>query len=179
MANRAAQKQNNRAQIQALENALKQKDAKIAELEQRLDRLTELLVNAQRARFGQSSEKQKYVMKNAKQMSFFNEAETEQNPKAPEPTEESVTVAMHQRRKKAKRTYNELLEALPEEEVFLDLSEEQKNCPKCGMQLKRIGKKYVKSELILIPETVKILRYYTYTYACPSCEKDTGVVSFK
>ena len=140
MANRAAQKQNNRAQIQALEDALKQKDAKIAELEQRLDRLTELLVNAQRARFGQSSEKQKYVMKNAKQMSFFNEAETEQNPKAPEPTEESVTVAMHQRRKKAKRTYNELLEALPEEEVFLDLSEEQKNCPKCGMQLKRIGK---------------------------------------
>ena len=114
MANRAAQKQNNRAQIQALEDALKQKDAKIAELEQRLDRLTELLVNAQRARFGQSSEKQKYVMKNAKQMSFFNEAETEQNPKAPEPTEESVTVAMHQRRKKAKRTYNELLEALPE-----------------------------------------------------------------
>ena len=80
MANRAAQKQNNRAQIQALEDALKQKDAKIAELEQRLDRLTELLVNAQRARFGQSSEKQKYVMKNAKQMSFFNEAETEQNP---------------------------------------------------------------------------------------------------
>lgn len=43
MANRAAQKQNNRAQIQALEDALKQKDAKIAELEQRLDRLTELL----------------------------------------------------------------------------------------------------------------------------------------
>lgn len=179
MANRAAQKQNNRAQIQALEDALKQKDAKIAELEQRLDRLTELLVNAQRARFGQSSEKQKYVMKNAKQMSFFNEAETEQNPKAPEPTEESVTVAMHQRRKKAKRTYNELLEALPEEEVFLDLSEEQKNCPKCGMQLKRIGKKYVKSELILIPETVKILRYYTYTYACPSCEKDTGYATIR
>ena len=144
MANRAAQKQNNRAQIQALEDALKQKDAKIAELEQRLDRLTELLVNAQRARFGQSSEKQKYVMKNAKQISFFNEAETEQNPKAPEPTEESVTVAMHQRRKKAKRTYNELLEALPEEEVFLDLPEEQKNCPKCGMQLKRIGKKICK-----------------------------------
>lgn len=178
MAARSAKKPNKQEQIQALENALKQKDAKIEELERRLEQLEQILLNAQRARFGQSSEKQKYVLKDDSQCSIFNEAEKEQDPKAPEPTEESVTVAEHKRRKK-KRTNSELLEGLPEEEVCLDLSEEQKTCPKCGVTLKRIGKKFVKTELILIPQSVKVVRYYTYTYACPSCEKDTGYATIR
>lgn len=150
MAARSGKKPNKQEQIQTLENALKQKDAKIEELERRLEQLEQILLNAQRARFGQSSEKQKYVLKDDSQISFFNKAEKEQNPKAPEPTEESVTVAEHKRRKK-KRTNSELLEGLPEEEVCPDLTEEQKICPKCGVPLKRIGKKFVKTELILIP----------------------------
>lgn len=55
--------------------------------------MNELLLNAQRARFGSSSEKQDYVMPN--QVGIFNEAEVEQDPKAPEPTEEKILVPAH------------------------------------------------------------------------------------
>ena len=57
----------------------------IDELKTKLEHMNEILVNMQRARFGQSSEKQKYVSPD--QLSVFNEAELEQDPKAPEPDE--------------------------------------------------------------------------------------------
>ena len=64
--------------------------------------------NAQRDRFGQSSEKSSYVLaEEAGQSSLFNEAEVVQDVKAPEPTEETFTVAAHERRKK--RTAEELV----------------------------------------------------------------------
>ena len=37
-----------------------------------------------------------------------------------------------------------------------------------------IGKKFVRHELQVIPRQVKLLAYYTVTYACDHCEKDTG-----
>ena len=58
--------------------------AEIDDLKLKLEHMNEILVNMQRARFGQSSEKQKYVSPD--QLSVFNEAETEQDPKAPEPS---------------------------------------------------------------------------------------------
>ena len=39
-----------------------------AQLRQKLDRMNELLLNAQRARFGQSSERTKYVMQGGTQL---------------------------------------------------------------------------------------------------------------
>ena len=48
--------------------------------------MNEILANAQRARFGQSSEKKTYVL-SEDQMSLFNEAEICQDSKAEEPTE--------------------------------------------------------------------------------------------
>ena len=45
-----------------------------AELKRKLEHMNEILVNAQRARFGQSSEKRSYVL-SEDQMSLFNEAE--------------------------------------------------------------------------------------------------------
>jgi transposase len=143
------------------------------ELRRKMDRLCELLLNAQRGRFGQSSEKIKYVLKDGpEQCSIFNEAEAEQVLKAPEPTEESVAVAAHQRRKK--RTNEEALAGLPTEEVVLELQPDQRVCPNCGRLMVAIGKKYIKTEMIFIPQTVKIIKYYTMTYACPPCEKETG-----
>ena len=37
-----------------------------------------------------------------------------------------------------------------------------------------IGKKFVRREMIMIPQSVRILEYYTCTYACDRCEKETG-----
>ena len=45
-------------------------------LRRKLERMNELLLNAQRARFGQSSEKKVYVMEDGEQLRMFNEAET-------------------------------------------------------------------------------------------------------
>ena len=50
-----------------------------AELKRKLEHMNEVFANAQRARFGQSSEKNSYVLHD--QASFFNEAEKEQAPK--------------------------------------------------------------------------------------------------
>ena len=78
------------SQLQAENDALKKENR---DLRQKLERMNELLLNAQRARFGSSSEKQDYVMPN--QVGIFNEAEAEQDPKAPEPTEETILVPAH------------------------------------------------------------------------------------
>ncbi|MEI3140760.1 MAG: IS66 family transposase zinc-finger binding domain-containing protein [Lawsonibacter sp.] len=48
------------------------------------------------------------------------------------------------------------------------------NCSKCGGTFRLIGKKLVRRELIIIPQQEKILEYYSCTYACDKCEKDTG-----
>ena len=56
-----------------------------AELKRKLEHMNEILANAQRARFGQSSEKKTYVL-SEDQMSLFNEAEICQDNKAEEPT---------------------------------------------------------------------------------------------
>ncbi len=56
-------------QLQQQEEQIRQKDERISELEQ-------MLVNAQRARFGQQSEKSKYVLKDrAEQLSMFEKDE--------------------------------------------------------------------------------------------------------
>lgn len=142
-----------------------------AELKRKLEHMNEVFANAQRARFGQSSEQQSYVL-NEDQMSLFNEAENCQNHKAEEPAEETFTVKAHARKKK--RTVDELAKNLPVEEVLLKLPESQLVCSKCGGTFKPIGKKFVRREMLIIPREVKILEYYTVTYACDRCEKDTG-----
>ena len=94
-------------------------------LKQKLDRMNELLLIAQRARFGQSSEKRVYVLPDSEQLRIFNEAEQAQDEKAEEPTEKTL-VAAHERKKK--RTNEELTKELPTKEICLDLSEDQKIC---------------------------------------------------
>lgn len=99
------------SQLQAENDALKKENR---DLRQKLERMNELLLNAQRARFGSSSEKQDYVMPN--QVGIFNEAEAEQDPKVPEPTEETILVPAHTR--KPKRTMDELAAGLPVKEIL-------------------------------------------------------------
>ena len=105
------------SQLQAENDALKKENR---DLRQKLERMNELLLNAQRARFGSSSEKQDYVMPN--QVGIFNEAEAEQDPKAPEPTEETILVPAHTR--KPKRTMDELAAGLPVKEILITLPED-------------------------------------------------------
>ena len=144
--------------------------AEIDELRRKLEHMNEVFANAQRVRFGQSSEKNSYVLHD--QASFFNEAEKEQAPKAEEPTPDTILVPQHERKKK--RSQAEVLNGLPEEEVLLKLPEYQLVYGKCGGKMKPIGKKFLRHEMQIIPKQIKLLAYYAVTYACDSCEKDTG-----
>ena len=169
----AAQKKNTytAAEVAVLESKIQEQQAQIEELKRKLDHMNEVFANAQRARFGQSSERASYVM-SEDQIGLFNEAEKAQDHKAEEPTEETFTVKAHARKKK--RTLEEMTEKLPEKEILLELPEGQRICGKCGGTFKAIGKKFVRHELQVIPRQVKLLAYYTVTYACDHCEKDTG-----
>ena len=89
-------------ELNTLRDSVQTLTAENEELKRKLERMNELLLNAQRARFGQSSEKRDYVMPN--QLGLFNEAEAEQNAKEEEPTEETFTVKEHKRKKKRTRT---------------------------------------------------------------------------
>ena len=98
--------------------------AEIDDLKLKLEHMNEILVNMQRARFGQSSEKQEYVSPD--QFSVFNEAEAEQDPKAPEPDEKTIIVPEHKR--KPKRPLADRMAELPSEDVILELPEDERKC---------------------------------------------------
>ena len=159
------------AEVAAMESTIQAQQAQIDELKRKLERMNELLLNAQRARFGQSSEQKTYVF-GKDQLSLFDEAEASQDHKAEEPKPETILIPEHERKKK--RSQAELMKNIPEEEVLVTLADEQLKCSKCGGKMKPIGKKFIRHELQVIPKQIKLLAYYAVTYACDSCEKDTG-----
>lgn len=159
------------AEVAILEDTILKQKQEIEELKRKLEHMNEVFANAQRARFGQSSEQKNYVL-GKDQISLFNEAEDCQDHKAEEPNPDTIVIVTHERKKK--RSQAEMLNHLPEEEVLLELPEEQLICGKCGEKMKPIGKKFLRHEMQIIPKQVKLLAYYTVTYACDGCEKDTG-----
>ena len=63
------------AYVMTLEASVQELRDENERLRQKLERMNELLLNAQRVRFGQSSEKRAYVMAEGEQLRMFNEAE--------------------------------------------------------------------------------------------------------
>ena len=153
----------------------------ISTLQATVDRLTALLeeknqiiLNQNRARFGQSSEKRTYLLSDG-QMSMFEQAGdgiTEKTPdEAVSSEKKEVSVTAHKR--KPKRTMEEFAAKLPEEPVILDLSEDKKRTAD-GRPLKYIGTDLIRSELVREPERVYVRKYYCMTYADPIAEALTG-----
>jgi len=147
--------------INGLENKLEQ-------MQNQVDRLTELLILAQKARFGSSSEKAKYVLDGGfEQDTLFNEAEVY----AQEEERETVTVKGHTRN--PKRTKEELAKDLPVEKVVIDIPEGERNCDVCDGDLKRIGEELVRRELGFIPAQAYIIETYRINYGCDDCVEDS------
>ena len=102
--------------VKALAKQNQQKDEQIQQQAERISELEQMLLNAQRARFGQRSEKSKYVLDAGfEQLSMF-EKDEQSKPEAvnedesPEDTGE-IEVAGHTR--KRRRTHEELFGNLP------------------------------------------------------------------
>ena len=159
--------------IQTQQNKIQEQQAQIEELKRKLEHMNEVFANAQRARFGQSSEKASYVM-SEDQVSLFNEAEKEQDHKAEEPTGEAFTVKAHARKKK--RTLEEMTGNLPEKEILLELPEDQRICGKCGGTFKAaVGFQYCNKLFSLEKKcaalTDKLRKEYRQNFVLPVLEE--------
>jgi len=140
----------------------------IKSLETRIDQLTEMLLLAQKARFGSSSEKSKYLLKDGfEQESLFNEAEAYANDNEPDP----VIVEKHTR--KSKRTKEELAKDLPVQEIVVDIPEDKRICNICECGLHAIGRELVRRELNIIPAQAYITETYRINYSCDTCKEET------
>lgn len=135
----------------------------------KLQSLNEQLVQMRKRMFGQSSEQIQYV--DAQQLDFFNEAEACSDASAPEPGK-TTPVKAHAR--KAKRTKEKLTEGLEHKKVVCELPEQEQICAKCGSTMVRIGEKFVRSELVIVPAQVYVVDYYAASYKCAHCETQTG-----
>ena len=141
----------------------------INEMRDELERLRNIIRLANKARFGSSSEKAKYIVNG--QMSLSNEAEALADETEPEPAPETVVVEKHTR--KPKRTKEQLAETLPVEEIILEIPEEERKCNICEGEIHPIGKTFVRRELNIIPAKAYVTEIYQTSYACGDCEKET------
>ena len=141
---------------------------KIGQMQNQIDRLSELLLLAQKARFGSSSEKAKYILSDEyEQGTLFNEAEAYAREDEPEP----IIVKQHTR--KRKRTKDELAKDLPVVEVVIDIPEDKRVCDICENDIRPIGKELVRRELSIIPAQAYVTETYRINYCCDVCLEET------
>jgi transposase len=164
-------------QIAMLQSAVASLTEQNRQKDEEIERLNQILVNMQRARFGQSSEKRAYVLDDGtKQMSMLDHSEAEAAPEPdthrPEQADNAeVRVAGHARKKK--RTLEELCASLPVEEHVVDLPEGQRQNEN-GRPLVLIGQEYVRTELIMERAKAKVVKHYRKVYADRELENETG-----
>ena len=160
-------------QITMLQSTVTSLQATVEKLTAALEEKNQTILNQNRARFGQSSEKSSYVLPDG-QLSMFEitgDGSMEHTEKDEPAEQKPISVPAHTR--KPKRTLDELCAELPVEEVVCDLPEEERYNAK-GEPLKRIGKECVRRELCREKAKVWIKVYYSVTYADPSVEQETG-----
>ena len=160
------------AMLQSTMNTLKKQSRQKNE---EIERLQQIILNLQRAQFGQRSEKRTYVLDDGtQQLNLFDmQTETEETP-APEPlphSEKEIHVLGHSRKKK--RTLEELCATLPVEERIVDLPDDEKVNAK-GQVLICIGQEYIRTELVLERAKAKVVKHYRKVYADRKLEQEIG-----
>lgn len=133
-----------------------------AELMAKLKWFEEQFRLSRQRQFGKSSEKTP-----PEQLTLFNEAESEANPKLPEPDFEEITY----RRRKSKGVREELLKELPVETIEYRLPADEQICSCCGGFLHEMSTE-VRTELKIVPAQVSVVKHVRYVYSCRNCEKN-------
>jgi len=148
--------------IESLMEQNKEKDQRISELTDQIQRLTEQIEYMNRKFFGTSREKT--LPTSDKQLSLFEDSDflKEAETTAIETVEEVITY----RRKRPIGRKAELIKDLPEVEVHCDLSEEECLCSDCGNYMKWMGKRLVRTDVNFIPARLEKHMYYQHSYAC-------------
>ena len=150
----------------------------IGEMTAERDRYREEAEYFKKKLFGTSSEKRHQTdVPGQLSFNFFNEAEAvvAESPSLPEEDQEDDAQAdsvSGRKKRKRKTTKEEKFKGCPVEKVYLDIPDDQKNCPKCGTPMVPIGEEFVRREISFVPAKVKITEYYSRNYECPKCRKD-------
>lgn len=149
-------------EIQLKDTELDSKTKEINNLKNELAYLKGQLLNRNKKIFGQSSEQM-----DSSQISIFDEAENNSDPKAIEPTMEEITYT----RSKSPKNIDKKDTLAHLERIVIDhkLEETDAVFSKCDSPLIVIGSKS-KEVLKYIPAKLYIEKHITYSYACKSCE---------
>jgi transposase len=158
-------------QINGLEVALSEGEAKISTLQAENERLSTRIQWFERQykldqarRFGASSEKAQGL-----QQELFNEAEMMADPfGSDQAEEETITVPAHQRKKRTRNTT--IKDEMVKEIVVHELDASERVCPHDQAILKAIGHDS-RRELKIIPEQVWAVEHRYMNYACPGCDQ--------
>ncbi len=146
-------------EITALKNTIAAKDALIAEDTAEIERLRSIIRNFQRATFGQKSEKTAYALGSLDQLSFL----TEENAAKQASAEEAIIVPEHIRKKKGKRSNDEIFDLLPNEDKIYDVPEEQR-FDADGNPLEYLGQERIRRELYKERPKLKVVNIWVKTY---------------
>lgn len=159
--------------VKHLVDALTQKDKALADMQTRLDEMTEELKLLRKKLFGSSTEHMSNPYVNSDQLTIYPFLGIEPE-KDPEPIEaEYIEIQGYTKSKKAKSTLKEQFSNIPVKQVFIDsLSDEDKLCPTCGTEMQPIGTEIIRREVIHVKPSMYMLEYVGTTYGCPVC-KDT------
>lgn len=159
--------------VKHLADALTQKDKALADMQTRLDEMTEELKLLRKKLFGSSTEHMSNPYVNSDQLTIYPFLGIEPE-KEPEPIEaEYIEIQGYTKSKKAKSTLKEQFSNIPVKQVFIDsLSDEDKLCPTCGTEMQPIGTEIIRREVIHVKPSMYMLEYVGTTYGCPVC-KDT------
>ena len=146
------------SKVDSHDEIIKQKDTIIAERDAEIERQREIIRSLQRMIFGQRSEKTVYLMDGAEQISLFGEALPGT---VPAKETEEVKVAAHTR--KSKRSYDEIFDILPNEDVVYDVPVE-KRLDANGEPLEYLGQERVRRELHTTRQELKVINIYRKCY---------------
>jgi len=119
-------------------------------------------------RFGRSSEK----IGNPNQLSIFDDATNNRVFEQPETTGQQTKTITYQRKKKSSRKVA-FSKDLPVEIEELDLSEDEKICAHCHVQMQRVGNRLVREQVCFVPAKLFRKQIVQYTYRCSTCARHT------
>lgn len=136
-------------------------------LQHNYDVLMQAFLLSQKARFGAASEKNALP---DGQLQLFGEEWTDLI--AGELPPKTITVKEHKRPVRIEGDRKKMIQDLEvvTEECLLDAQESF--CDICASQMKEIGRKVVRREVIFIKPSVKVVEFVQATYKCEECGKD-------
>ncbi len=160
--------------ILSLKQDAEENRARLAEKDQIISNLTAQLDYLKNRLFGSTSEIRRNDVPG--QLSLFDDpADDGKEAILIEP--EIIEVKAHERKRKAKATYEEVFENIKTTQVHVEeLPEDERICLECGSVMEPIGTKVVRTEVIYHKPSLERIEYVANTYRCPNADKEADTL---